>query len=103
MARRADEGDADFLTGAGQVGVFAQKPIAGMDGVYVVIQRNLDDAVNIQIPSQRRFLHAYHIGLIRTGTMQTVDILFRIYRNGFQAQVITGPKHTNRNLSPVRN
>jgi len=37
VRRRADEGDTGFLAGAGKVSVFAQKAVAGMDGIDVVV------------------------------------------------------------------
>ena len=49
VRRRADEGDTGFLAGAGEISVFAQKAVAGMDGVGFAFCGHFDDTVDVQV------------------------------------------------------
>ncbi|MPM41286.1 hypothetical protein SDC9_87936 [bioreactor metagenome] len=72
-----------------------------MDGVHVSAAGEVDDGGNVQISAQRALIFSDEISLVGLGAEQAVGVLVGVHRYGVQAQVVTGPEHTNGNLSPV--
>ena len=97
----ADELDACCLAGAGKVTIFAQKAVAGMDGICPMLFGKANDPVDIQIGPQRAFILANEIGLIRRCAEQTVCIFIGVDRYGLQPQIVAGPEDPHGNLAPV--
>ena len=103
MRRRADEGDAGFLAGAGKVSVFAQKAVAGMDGIDIVMLGQIDDGRDVQIGLERTFVFTNEIGFIGAGTEETIGIFVGIDCDGVQSKIVTGAKDADCNFAPVGN
>ena len=103
LGRGADKGDARVLAGLGKVRVFGQKAVAGVDGVHIAALRQIDDAWDIQISAQGRFVLADEVGLVRLGAEQAVGVLVGIHGHRVQPQVVAGPEHADGDFAAIRN
>jgi hypothetical protein len=56
---RTDECDACLLAGTGKCRVLRKKPVAGMDGIDLFLQRKRNNAVNVQVGLNRALSFAY--------------------------------------------
>ena len=65
-----DKEESFFGAALGQLGVFRQEPVAGMDGVHVMFMGDPHDILNIQIGFHRALAPAYQIGFIGFIAMQ---------------------------------
>ena len=97
----ADEGDPGLLTGPGEVGVFAQKAVAGVDGVHVAALGQVDDGGNIQVGPQGALVLADEVGLVGPGAEEAVGVLVGVHGHRVQPQVVAGPENADGNLAPV--
>ena len=97
----ADEGDAGVLTGLGELGVFGEEPVAGVDGVHVPALGQVNDARDVQIGSQGGFALTDAVGLVGPGTEQGEGILVGVHGHGAEAQVVTGAEDADGDLSTV--
>ena len=103
VRRRADEGDTGFLAGAGEISVFAQKAVAGMDGIDIVMLGQINDGRDVQIGLERTFVFTNEIGFIGAGTEETVGIFVGIDCDSVQSKIVTGAKDADCNFAPVGN
>jgi hypothetical protein len=85
---RSYEGDAIVLAGLCELRIFRQKPIAGVDGIDTLVQRDIDDALNVQIGAHRAFLRIQLIGLVRLGAVYRQTVLFGVDGDGSDAELI---------------
>ena len=97
----ADEGDARLLAGPGEVGVLAQKAVAGVDGVHVAAAGQIDDGGDIQIGAQGGLVLTDEIGLVRLGAEEGKGVLVGVHGHRVQAQIVAGPEHADGDLAPV--
>ena len=97
----ADEGDASLLAGPCEVGVLAQKAVAGVDGVHVAAAGQIDDGGDVQIGPQGGLVLTDEIGLVRLGAEQREFILLGIDGDGTHIGVKAGTEDADRNLSTV--
>ena len=98
----ADELDARLLAGPGEVAVLGQEAVAGMDGVGAVLFGQADDAVNIQIRTQRALILPNGIRLVSSRAEQAVCIFIGVNGNGLQVQIMAGPENAHSDLAAVR-
>ena len=98
---RADEGDAGLIAGFDEIGVFRQKPIAGVDRIGPGHFGHADDFRDRQISPHRRQALTDQIGLVRLEAVQRKLVLFGIDRNGFLAHFIGRAHDANGNLATV--
>ena len=97
----ADELDAGGFAGPGQITVFRQETVAGVDGVGAVLFGQMDDAGNIQISAQRAFVLTNQVGLVGRCAEQAVSIFIGIDGDGLQAQIVAGTENTHGDLAAV--
>ena len=97
----ADEGDASLLAGPCEVGVLAQKAVAGVDGVHVAAAGQIDDGGDVQIGPQGGLVLTDEIGLVRLGAEEGKGILVGVHGHRVQAQIVAGPEHADGDLAPV--
>ena len=90
IRRRADKGQAGRGTGLGEVGIFRQEAIAGMDKGRAALLGNRDDAVDIEIGLHRTEAGANPIAFIGLEAVQRQLVLFRIDRDRAQAELGSG-------------
>ena len=64
VAFGANEGNACGSAGIGKVGVFAQKTVAGVNGIDVGLFGNADDVFNVQIGRNGLFARTHQVGLV---------------------------------------
>ena len=101
VAGGADEGDASLLAGPCEVGVLAQKAVAGVDGVHVAAAGQIDDGGDVQIGPQGGLVLTDEIGLVRLGAEEGKGILVGVHGHRVQAQIVAGPEHADGDLAPV--
>ena len=78
----AHKQDAVCLAGAGEVGVLGQEAVAGVDGGDAAPAGKADDAGNVQIRTQRRFLLAHQVRFVRLGAEDGVGVLVGVDCDG---------------------
>ena len=101
LGGRAHEGDARLIAGPGEVGVFGQKAVAGVNRVHPPAAGQVDDTRDIQISAQRALIFADQIGLVRLGAEQAVGVLVGVHGHRVQPQVVAGPENADGNLAAV--
>ena len=101
VGRRADEGDAVFLTGAGEVGVFGQKAVAGVDGVHAAALGEVDDFRDVEICAQRALVFADQVRLVGLRAEQTEGVLLGVHGDGMDTEIIAGAEDAHRDLAAV--
>ncbi len=67
---RPHESDARFLAGARKRGVFGEETIAGMNGVYLLLNGEFDDGIDIKVSLHGPFALADKIGFVGLEAMQ---------------------------------
>ena len=97
----ADEFDAGSFAGARKVSVLAQKAVTGMDGIRVVLLRDLDDAGNVEIGTERCFVLADQIRFVSGGSETAVKVLLGVYGHGPDLQVVAGAEDTHGDLAAI--
>ena len=101
LGRGADELNAGLFTGTGKIAVFAQKTIAGVNGIGSVQFGKLNDSGNIQVGTQRAFIFPNQIGFVRRSPEGAVHILVGINSDGLQAQIMACAENPHGNLAAV--
>ena len=96
-----DKDDAGPLTGAGELGVFRKKAVAGVDGVDAMFRGCPYDALDVEVGCHRSFALADLIGLVRLVPMDAETVLVREDRHGAQPQFRAGPEDTHRDFTAV--
>ena len=97
---RTNEAQPAGFAHFGEIGVLAQKAVAGMDGVGIRDFSRADHARNIQIaarafcrPDADRFIGKAHV--------QTIAVGLGVNRNRADAQLPRGAYHAQRDLSAI--
>ena len=101
MRGRTDKLDAVLFAGTGEVGVFGQEAIAGMDGIDATALGQVDDGGNVQISAQGRLVFTDQISLVGFGAEQAAGVLVGVHGNGVQIQVIAGAENADGDLAAV--
>jgi hypothetical protein len=83
-----------------EVGVLAQKAVAGMDGVDVRDFRGADDGGNVQIAA-RALGRPDANGFVGEAHVQAVAVGFRINGDGADSQVLARADDAHRNLATI--
>ena len=98
--RRPDEGDAVLAAGFGEVGVFGQEAVAGMDRIHIADRRHRQNPIDQQITRRRlrgpdadRFVGHFDREALRIG--------LRIDRHGADSQFAAGPDHPDCDFAAV--
>ena len=98
----ADEGDAVGLAAAGQLAVFGQEPVTGMDGLGAGIAAGVQHGVDVEVGIRRR-RPADANRLVGHPGMEGAGVGFGIDGDGGDAQALTGSYDAGGNLAPVGN
>ena len=81
----ADKGDARFATGFGEVGVFGEKAVAGVDGVDLVFLGHGDDAVDVEVGGNRSLSFSDPVGFIGLEAVDAEAVVLGIDGHGAKA------------------
>ena len=90
LCARANEGNAGGFTGGGEIRVFGQKAVAGMNRVSACGPRDPDHIVDIEISLQGFLASAYLITFICLETVQGKTVFVGIDCHGANAQLGCG-------------
>ncbi len=82
--RGADEDQPGCSTTAGEVGVFAEEPVTGVNGVAARLACDIDDLCCVEVSSGTRARQP--VRRIRFGDMVGLRVIFRIDCMGTQAR-----------------
>ena len=101
LRRRADEDDARFADGTGEIRVLGQKAVSRVNRLRVRLPGGGDQLASIQIafgrpggPDRNGQISLQHVG------RQTIRV--GVDGHGLDAQLATGTDHAHRDLAPVR-
>ncbi len=98
---RTDEGDAGFLTGAGERGVLRQKAVAGVDGVDVVLLGQRDEGGDVEVGADRFTGPADEVRLVGLEAVQGEAVLVGVDGDGANAEFVGGAKDADGDLAAV--
>src|SRR5579863_816898 len=102
LRRRADELNIAGLGHFGEVGVFCQQSVAGMNRVHIADFRRADHRGNVQITlSELRGADAN--GFVSKAHVQRMAIGLTVDGNRTDAQFLAGADHPQRDFSPIGN
>ncbi len=101
LCLRAHKGDPCRGAGFRELGVFRQKPIAGMNEIHALFLRQRNNAGNVQIRAHRPFAHANQVRLVRLEAMNGQPVLLRVNRHGPQPKLRGRAENANGNLAPI--
>src|SRR5207244_2031337 len=87
--------------GAGKVGVFREEPVAGVDGVNLVLQGEGDDAGDVEVGPDRLPRLADLVGFVRLETVQGEAVLVRVDGDGADAELVGRTEHPDGDLTAV--
>jgi hypothetical protein len=99
---RADEDDARFLAGLGELGVLGQEPVAGMDGVGPVAAGDGHDPRDVQVGLQRIHRLVEGVGLVPLVAMEGGAVLLAEDAERADAELGAGAEHPDGDLAAVR-
>ena len=100
IARRPDEGDPGGLAGPGDGGVLGQKAVAGVDRVDARLLGDLENALAVEVGLGGRG-RPDAVGLVGQAHVREVGVDFGVDGDGADADVVSSPDHTDRDLSAV--
>src|SRR5699024_9561559 len=98
---RPDKDNTLFFTALGKARIFRQKPVSGMDRVYIAALGHLNNSLNIEVSFQGAFIFPDQIRLIRFITVVRARILLGINGDRANPQLRTGTKDSDSNFSSV--
>ena len=96
-----DEVDPRVLTGTGEVRIFGQEAVPGVDGVHLIFLSQRDDRLDVEIGADRLLRLADQIGFIGLEAVKRVSVLVRIDRHRANAQLMGRAKDANRDLATI--
>ena len=99
--RRADEGDPARFARFGEVGVFGEEAVAGMDRVRSGAPRRVQDRLGVEIALAGRG-RADPVRLVRRRDVQGVRVCVRVHGDAPDAEPPCGTTHPAGDLAPVR-
>ena len=89
------------MAGAGEMGVFGEKTVAGMDHVHPAIEGQPDNALNVEISPDRAFAAAHDVSLVGLESVDGEAVFLRVDRNGPHMELVGGPENTDGDLAAV--
>ena len=98
---RTDEDDAVCDAGPGQLGVFREESIAGMNRVDLPLLGQRDDRVDIEVRPDGLARLPDRIGFVSLESVQGKPVLVRVDRDGADAQLVSGPEDADRDLAAI--
>ena len=99
LRRGADKGDAGLLAGAGEVGVFAEETVTGVDRIAVLLLGDANQLGGVQIGGNALALQGD--GLIGAAYVQRLGVIFGVHGNTGGVTVGDGAGQTNGDFATV--
>jgi hypothetical protein len=99
---RADERDAGLIAGASESRILRQKPIPGMDGIYLFLAGQGNNTGDIEIGLDGPFARAYFVGFIRFEAMEAKAVFVGVDPDGTKIELVGRAKNANGNFAAVR-
>ncbi len=99
---RTNEGDAGALAGSRQCRVFGEEAVAGMNGVDVFIDGEIDDGIDVQIGLDRAFALADEIRLVGFEAVEAEAVFLGVDGNGSEAEFSGGAEDAGGDFAPVQ-
>ena len=99
----ADEGDAGFVAGIDEIGVFREQPVARMDRVGAGHLGDADDLFDAQIGGDGAQPFADAVGLVRLEAMQAQLVFFGVDGDGFLPHLVGRPHDPDGDFATVGN
>ena len=98
---RTDKDQTGLGAGAGEVGVFRKKTVARVNRVDALRLRDVDDALDVEIGSDRPFPFAHLIRLVRLVAVDAQTGFVGKYRDRPQSKLRPGAKNTHGDFAAV--
>ena len=98
---RADEDDAGVADGAGELRVFGEEAVAGMDRVDLVFAGQGDDAGDVEVGADRFAGLADAVGLVGLEAVQGEAVLVGVEGDGANAQLVGRAEDADGDLAAV--
>jgi len=98
---RPHKGDAGLHTSPGELGIFREESIAGVDKIHALFLSQRHDSGNVQIRADRPLALADDVGLIGLETVDGKAVLLRIDGDGAKPELSGGAENTDGNLAAV--
>ena len=95
-----DEGDAPFGDGTGEVGIFGEEAVAGVDGIGSAALDGGEDGVGVEV-GLGSSLSTEGVGLIGQPNMERIAIEVAVDGRGRDAEFAARPDHPDRDFSAV--
>ncbi len=100
LRRRADEDEAGLGAGSGEVGIFAQEAVAGMDGVDAAVGGDGQQLVAVEI-GVGRGAAVQRVGLVRLAHPHGPLVHVGVDGHGADAQLVAGANDAAGDLAAV--
>ncbi len=88
LGPRADPGDPGLLAGSGEGGVLAEESVAGVDGIHLFFDRQLDDGVDAEVAADRFALLADEVRLVGLEPVHGEAVFVRVDGHSANAQLV---------------
>ena len=95
----ANKGDTGLLTGAGEVGVFAEKTVTGVDRIAVLLLGDANQLGGVQIGGNALALQGD--GLIGAAYVQRLGVVVGVHGDALGAAVSDGASEANGDFATV--
>ena len=87
--------------GPGELGVLGQEAVAGVDRVDLLLLRQLDDRLDVQVAADRLAGLAHLVGLVGLEPVQGEPVLVGIDGHGADAQLVGRAEDPDGDLAPI--
>lgn len=100
----ANPDQAVLLDLSGEIGIFGQETVTGMNEVDIVLEGDLDDLVTGQVRTDGSVLPSLsdNVGFIGLLAMHAEAILVAVDGDSLEGQLVGSPEDTDRDLTAVR-
>ena len=98
---RSDERDTGFPAGAGELGVFGEEAVTGVDHVHPAFAGQTDDAFDVEVSSDRTFAVTDHVGFVGFEAVNGKPVFLRVNRDRAHAEFGGGAEGANGDLAAV--
>ena len=97
----AHEGDSGRLAGSRQGRILRQKPVAGMNEIDLLVTRQRDNAIHVQVRLHRPETFPDLVGFVGFEAVQAEPVFLGIHGDRTQTQFGGRPHDADRDLTPI--